>query len=501
MVWLVGAVVLLWIAFGPYVLLLAVGLLAVPRLRWWVQDRAHVSRRAAAWTAGALAAVVAVGVLAPDGWLPAPQAPGVWAGPGYVGRPASAHPVEGAPTPANPQRVTPDPADHSGPLGLQPEVDTAWLGLQRCDHLAVTPTDRVLASCHSRSADRLLLVDPESMRPGDTLDLPARPDGSDCAVSAPWLDASGRAVLAAGDRQVLAVPTGQGRTPGLGKPARWDLKPWVPWGDCVVSLAPDWSGRLWWASAAGLVGTLDPATGQVGVVDLGEPVSRQVTTGDDGAYVVTHEALHRLVAGADGTPQPAWRAAYDGTSGSAPVLLAGGTVAITDESDDRLGVRFLARDDGSTRCRRAVFEEGDGATASDLVPVGSGVLVVNNAGYSSPGSTLLGFTTDPGIARVDLVDGECPVTWTSDAVSPSGGVTLSRPGGVVYAVTKRPSLTGVSAWYLTALDARTGRRTFGVRTGTGMVAGNDGSEVVLDGHGSAWFGTLTGLVRIHDRRR
>ena len=49
MVWLVGALLLLWLAQGPMVLVLAAALLAVPRVRWWVQDRTYVSRRAAAW--------------------------------------------------------------------------------------------------------------------------------------------------------------------------------------------------------------------------------------------------------------------------------------------------------------------------------------------------------------------------------------------------------------------------------------------------------------------
>ena len=38
MVWLVGALLLLWVAQGPVVLVLAAALLAIPRVRWWVQD-------------------------------------------------------------------------------------------------------------------------------------------------------------------------------------------------------------------------------------------------------------------------------------------------------------------------------------------------------------------------------------------------------------------------------------------------------------------------------
>jgi hypothetical protein len=113
---------------------------------------------------------------------------------------------------------------------------------------------------------------------------------------------------------------------------------------------------------------------------------------------------------------------------------------------------------------------------------------------------MLGFTSSPGIARVDLVDGACVERWTSDAVSPSSGVTASWPNGLVYAWTKRPALSGVSAWYLTALDAETGRSMWGVRTGTGLLAGSDHATVSIGPDASAWMGTLAGLVRVTDRR-
>lgn len=498
-VWLVGALLLSWIAWGPVVPIVAVAALCAPRVRWWVRDRAYVSRRAAACLGGAAVAVTAVVLVVPDGRLPIPSAPGVWAGPSYVGRPASAAELPPSAAAPNPHRAAGDPADRPGPLGRQPEVETGWFGLQHCGRLELTSTDRIVALCTSRSGQALRLVDPESLRPVATAALPALPEGGTRCTDALYLDASDRVVVAAGDRQVLAVSTARGGDPDLDVATSWDLKPYVPFGDCLAALAPGWSGRVWWASAAGLVGTLDPGTGQVAVTDLGEEVRRGIATDEGGAYVVTDVALHRLSAGDDGTPQPVWRTAYSGPSGSAPVLLPGGVVAITDEVEDRLGVVFLARDDGRGLCRQSVFEEGDGATRSDLAVVGSGVVVVNNDGYSSPRSTLLGFATEPGVARVDLVEGGCVVSWTSDAVSPSGGAVVSRPQGLLYAWTKRPSLAGVSAWYLTGIDAGTGRSMWSVRTGTGLLAGNDGSPVMLGADGSAYLGTLAGLVRVRDR--
>ncbi|WP_299931398.1 hypothetical protein [uncultured Nocardioides sp.] len=500
MVWLVGAVLLLWLAQGPVVLVLAAALLVVPRIRWWVQDNLQVSRRVMAWTAGVVAALGLAAVVVPDGWLPIPPAPGAWAGPSYVGRPASPHPVAAEEAPPNPHRSAGEPADRPGPLGLQPEVDTAWFGLERCGRLEQTTPGFLVALCAAGDSRTLRVVDPQTLRPVASQDLPDLREGSPCDGESLYLDDAERAVVPTGDREVLAVRTSHEGEPDLGINATWDLKPYVPYGDCLVSVAPDFSGRIWWASHAGLVGTIDPATGQVGVVDLGEEVGQEVAVDAGAAYVVTDEAVHRLVVGGDGTPQPTWRSEYDGVSGSAPVLLDRGTVAITDEVDDRLGVRFLARDDGRTVCRQSVFEKGEGATRSTLADLGAGVVVANDAGYASSRRSVLGFTAGAGVARVDLVDDGCAVTWTSDAVSPSSGAVVSRPNGLIYAWAKRPSVTGVSAWYLTAIDADSGRRRWGVRAGTGLLAGSGRSSVVLGRDGSAYLGTRAGLVRVHDRR-
>ena len=130
MIWVVGALLLAWIAWGPVVLVLAAAALCVPRLRWWVQDRLYVEPRIALRAAGAAVLLAGVVVVVPDGWLPIPQAPGVFAGPSYVGRPATPRAITSE-LPQNPQLPAVAPAARPGPLGLQPEVETSWFGLQR----------------------------------------------------------------------------------------------------------------------------------------------------------------------------------------------------------------------------------------------------------------------------------------------------------------------------------------------------------------------------------
>ena len=489
MVWLVGALLLCWLAWGPAVLLAAAAALCVPRLRWWVLDRFSLGRRALAWTTGVVVALGALVVVVPDGWLPVPPAPGVLAGPQYLGRPAAERPVA-EPTP-HPHLAAPVAAP--GPLGLQPEVDTAWLGLERCGRIAQGEAPRLVAVCVDRSGPTVRLVDAEDMRPTASYDLP-HADGSGCREDVAFLDEADRLVVATSERELLVLTTAGD---GLSVDRTIDLRPWIPFGDCVVGLAPDWSGRLWWVSGQGLVGTVaagpDPV---VAVADLGEAVTHGLAVDQVAAYVVSEDAVQRLVAGPDGTPQVVWRSEHAGRA-SAPALVGGDTLALADVSDDgEMGVRFLARESGSQLCRQAVLEPGRASTSTELVPVGSGVVVLNDQGHTSFGSTVLGFTTSPGVTRVDS---DCHVRWTNEASSPGVGAVLSSPAGLVYAWTKRPSLVGVSAWYLTAIDVRTGRSMWSVRTGTGMLSGGDGSALALAADGSAWMGTRAGLVRVRDR--
>lgn len=500
MFWVVGVLLLAWMAWGPVVLVLAAGALCVPRLRWWVLDRTYVSRQVALRVAGAVALLVAVVVVVPDGWLPIPPAPGMWAAPSYVGRPATPQAITSE-LPPNPQLSTVPATGRPGPLGLQPDVETAWFGLQRCGRLEATSTDQLVALCHDRSGPDLRLVDPDSMRPRATKELPAGDDRAACPGDALYLDAQDRAVVATTERSVLAVRTSADKGEDtLRTETTWDLKPYVPFGDCVVALAPDWSGRVWWASGKGLVGTIAPESGDVRVLDLAEDVEHGFATDPDGGVLLaTADAVHRLGAGPDGAPQITWTAATEHASGTAPVLVDGGAVAITDTTKDQLSVVFLRRGTGEEVCREAVFDKGEGAVDADLAPVGPGVVVTNDHDYSSPRSTLLGFTSSPGIARVDLADGACTEQWTSDQVVPGSGAVASWPNGLLYAWTKRPSLLGVSAWYVTGIDARTGRSMWSVRAGTGLLAASDGSRLTLGPGGSLWMGTMSGLVRVTDR--
>ena len=178
MVWLVGALLLLWVALGPVVLVLAAALLAVPRVRWWVQDRAHVSRRVVAWTAATAATVGLLVVVVPDGWLPIPPAPGAWAGPSYVGRPASPHQVPAEEVPPNPHRVAGEPADLPDRSAISPRSrrrGSASSGAAGSSRPRPVSSSRSAPTGDGRA---LRVVDPETLRPVASQDLPDLPEDS-----------------------------------------------------------------------------------------------------------------------------------------------------------------------------------------------------------------------------------------------------------------------------------------------------------------------------------
>ncbi|MGZ4465569.1 MAG: hypothetical protein ACXVW0_09440 [Nocardioides sp.] len=519
------AALLLYVALGPWVVPLAVGALAVPRVRAWLRPTWRV---VAGWVAAVLALTGLV-LVVPDGWLPIPPGPGALVTPAYLGRPAIAHPV-GLHVPQVPGLApngtssmhddawASDTYPWSGPLGESPEVDTAWYGLQECATLALDAHGRLVGLCGDLRGPTLEVIDPDSMRPLVTKRLPDRPDGHGtkpwqdlCGGAYFYLDDADRAVVATTDKHVLVVSTDDAEGHAdLTTQASYDLSGAIPGDDCLVAVAPAGQRRVWWATQDGRVGTVGPS-GSVASRDLGERVANSLAVDRDGVYVVTTHALYRLRTGPAGRPEVAWRAAYDRGSeqksgqlsqgsGTTPTILPGHLVATTDNADPRMHVEFRDTRTGRLVCRQEVFGDGRSATENSLVSVGDGVVVENNHGYNGPLSTILGRTTDAGLARVDVHDGECSLAWTADLAAPTSVPKLSLASGLLYAYTKPHSWWGANAWYVTAIDVRTGRRVFAVRAGLGTLFNNHYSAITIARDGSLYVATLAGMVRVRDRR-
>ncbi|GGO74384.1 hypothetical protein [Nocardioides deserti] len=527
---LVALAALTW-ALGPLVVLVALLILAVPRVRRWWRPTWRV---VAGWVVGVLA-LVGVVVVLPDGLLPIPPGAGAAVTPGYTGRPFTAQPVE-LDVPQHPflapnglssmhhDAWATDATVHPGPLGESPRVETAWYGVEECATLAFDSHERLVALCGDLQGPRMHVLDPESMRPLVSKDLPDRPDVEGkqpwenlCAGAYFYLDAEDRAVVATTDRRVLVVATSDADGDAdLTTEATHDLGVQVPADDCLIAVLPDWQGRIWFVTQDGRTGFVEPGSGDVAVLELGEEVANSFATDTDGAvYVVTTAALYRLEVSPAGLPRVRWRTPYDRGSrlkpgqvsqgsGTTPTILPGGVVAITDNAGPRMHVQMYGTRRGRLICQEAVFGDDASATDNSLVSVGTGVVVENNADYTGPWRTMLGRTTPGGFARVDLVTGEdgertCETVWTSEVSAPTSVPKLSLATGLLYAYEKRSSVWGASAWYLVALDVRTGRTAYRVRTGIGALFNNHYAAVTLAPDGSAYVATLAGMVRVRDR--
>lgn len=515
----VTAVLVAWLllvrVLGPVGLLLGVLLLVLPRVgprvRAWLRPRALAWWQVALGAGVVVGALVAVLVLAPAGRLPLPPSAGTWVTPSYVGRAAVADPLP---------VLAPGPP---GPLGDSPEVSGAWFGGADCGDLAALPTGWLVAVCAEGGEDDepgggervLRVLDPGSLRPLVSRALPPAPSGAPARC--------GRGVAVVGDQVVVGTAAGAldvlATTDAAGEPdltlaGSTDLRGELAEGECLVAVAPDATG-LWWAGSAGRVGVVDPEDG-VASLRLPGTVANPVTAADGTAYVVTTQVLAAVGRDPAGRIEVRWRSVYDaGTGvrtgqvgrggGTAPVLLdgtdaSGPLLALTDNADPRVQLRLVRAGDGSLVCQTALFDDEASAVEADPVPVDrAGVVVANAAGWTGPRSTLLGRAPAGGLARIDLVDGRCRTTWTSDVVSPSVRPAVSPVSGLVHAWAVRPSWWGVDAWYLTGLDARTGELRFAARAGTGPAYAGRRGGVHLGADAAATVATVGGLVRVVDR--
>ncbi len=513
-----------WLAAGPWPVLALLVLLVVPRVRRAVGP----TWRSAGIVLALVVLTTGVVVVLPDGWLPIPPGPGLLVTPSYVGAPATAQPVT-VEVPRNPAMApngtssmhddawASDTYTWGGPLGVDPQVDTAWFGIEECATLAFTSSGTLVALCGDVQGPTLHLLDPDTMHKLDSLELPDRPGGRGkrpwqdlCAGAYFYLDDQERAVVATTDRRVLVVSTSDADgDPRLTEVRSYDVAAQVPEDDCLVALMPDWAGRIWFGTEQGRMGVIDRSTGDAESIDLDGGLANSFAVDEDGVYVVTDEALYRLAVAASGTVSVDWRTPYDRGSGqkpgqlsqgsgTTPTVLPGGLVAITDNAEPRMDVVVLRTSDGSEVCRVPVFEDGESATENSLVSVGDGVIVENNYGYAGPLSTTLGRTTSPGLARVDVSADGCSVAWTSDEVAPTSVPKVSLANGLLYAYTTTASAWLVNAWYLTSIDVRTGETAFSVRTGTGLLSNNHYAAVTLSPEGAAYIATLSGMVRVRD---
>jgi hypothetical protein len=472
----------------------------------------------------ALALAPAAHAQAPGG--PIPQEPG--SDPPFVGAPAKPKPVYMRSVPAHPYMAPngrsnihsdafmTDTNVWSGPLGRDTET-TSTFQSSDCASVTFDSKGRIVTICVGLQRPRLKLFDPRTLEELATMDLPPRepsPGGNifqDFAGGGYfYLDHEDRAVLPTTDRHLYVVSHATG---SFVVEQDIDLNGVVPAPDKIISALPDWNGLVWFASTAGIVGTVDPGSGRVAAKDLGEENQNSFTVGDrDEVYVVTEKALYRMYADAAGRPRVRWRKEYSNIgerkpgqasagSGTTPTLM-GRWVAITDNADP-MNVVVYERGNAAGVCRRPVFEKGAGATDNSLIGAGHSIVVENNYGYEGPPSTSNGARTTPGVERIDVKRSGrgCRTVWRSDETSPTVVPKLSLRNGLVYVYTQGEAGDSDDPWYLTALDFWSGKTVWKHRTGQGLGFNNNYAPVTIGPDGTAYVGVLGGLTLVRDKEQ
>ena len=479
--------------------------------------------------AGAIAAPAALpGIPA----IPIPSMPLQAPGPKFIGSASTALPVGSFAVPQHPfmapngksnihnDAYMTDSYTWAGPRGQNMSVNSTWLGLEECASITFNSQGRIVALCGSADGAKLRVLDPKTLATQVILPLPPRsvrpgttPLTDFCSAGYFFLDHLDRGVVATNLNQVWVVAMKL----GLLLPVRiFDLNQHIVVPDCIVSVLPDWSGRIWFVSRGAVVGAIDPVTGTTKSIKLpGEQVTNSFAVDETGGvFVVTDRALYRFDADANGVPHITWRSPYDygsrtkpgqlgDGSGTTPTLMPPDLVAITDNADPFMHVELYRRSSGALVCREEVFTAfpGQGATDNSLIAVGNSLIVENNYGYTGPTAVAQGKSTVPGVARVDVDAGSatCSTAWTTYAEhAPTTVPKVSLASGLVYLYTKPPRADGVDAWYFTAIDFRTGATVYRRLTGTGYLYTNHSAPISIGPDGAGYVGALGGFIRVAD---
>jgi hypothetical protein len=447
--------------------------------------------------------------------------------PAFIGKPATPRPLF-APEPPRHPYMAPggrsnihddaymtDTYQGAGPLGKGISRSSTFLS-HECASLTFDTRNRIAAICVGLEAPVLEMFDPTTLDSLASMVLPPR-QGISTGVFTDfsgggyfYLDDQDRVIAPTSDRHLYVI--GETDAPGFELQQDYDLTSVVPSNDKIISALPDWSGRIWFASTAGVVGYVDPTNGAIKSIDTKEPNGNSFAVDDSGGvYIVTDKAMYRFDASPSGIVVT-WRETYDNIgvkkpgqtqagSGTTPTVMGSDYVAITDNADPMNVVVYkrAPQVDGSRLlCKVPVFAKGASDTDQSLIATPTSIVTENNYGYANPAAVQGGKSTTPGLERIDVDASGCRKVWHSDEVAPSVVPKLSLANGIVYTYTKPASADGEDGWYLTALDFATGKTLWKALAGEGLGYNNNYAPVTLGPDGAAYVGVLGGLVRLAD---
>jgi hypothetical protein len=465
---------------------------------------------------------------------PIPEGPEAGSVPTFLGAPATPRRVDAPRVPSHPfmaangrsnlhsDAYQTDTNTWSGPLGRNTRRLSTFQAAE-CASVTFDRAGRIEAVCVGLDHPRLVLLDPSTLDLLASFDLPPRvvsPSGGNPFTDFSgggyfYLDNQDRAVISTTTRHIWVVGQSTGPLgPAFALERDYDVSAAVPFGDSIISALPDWSGRIWFVSGAGVVGTVDPADGVVRSIGLGERIGNSFAVDETGGvFIVSDGGMYRFDPAPSGAPSVTWREPYANTgvkkpgqtqagSGTTPTLMGSQYVAITDNADP-MDIVVYRRQKAVTKrlvCVQPVFEKGASDTDQSLIGANRSMVVENNYGYSGLAATEQGASTTPGLERVDINERGtgCRKVWHSDERAPSVVPKLSLASGLVYTYTKPPRSDGTDVWYFTAIDFRTGQTIYKRLAGTGLGFNNNYAPVTIGPEGSAYVGALGGLVRLWD---
>jgi outer membrane protein assembly factor BamB len=476
-----------------------------------------------------------------------PMGPGIGTVPFFIGKRAVLHPLAIRTLPQHPflapqsrngmhaDSYCTDTYPWSGPLGVNPQVKSgslAWWG----GEVATVVFDRkgrLICVSGNMLHFRLLLLDPDTLSVLASLNLPQRASTwkfwttfdmrvimDDTSGGAYFhLDKDDRPLIATADRIItLFNLAGPEERPEWRIEDSYDLNPFLPDKTAVTDAMPDWQGRIWFVTRNGIVGYVEPDTRLVHTLHLqGEEIQNSLAVAEDGVYIVSDHALYRFEADTlNKKPRFTWREVYDRGSGvkpggvnrgsgTTPTLFSDGLVAITDNADDRVNLlvyRRLPHVRGRRLvCKQPLFDKGRSVSENSIIAYGRSLIIENNYLYSSGLPTDPDPRSHPGVTRVDIDpdDSGCHVVWESREASQTTVPKLSLGNGLIYLYTRlEGTAKDVVAWYLTAIDYRTGKTVYKILTGTGLLWNNNYAPITIGPNGTAYVGCYNGIMAIRD---
>ncbi|MFC2023718.1 hypothetical protein ACFLT5_03160 [Chloroflexota bacterium] len=428
----------------------------------------------------------------------------------------------------------------SGPLGVNPRVTSRTQGFGGYGTVAFDSDERLVGVHSNGRRFQLELMDPFTLEELASYDLPPRPRHFWLQGVMPWeyigagmyfyLDEMDRAIVPTTADTIRVVQAPDMTTRSEFELVReYDLSDSVvpmswPKKDSVAWVLPDWDGEFYWyATTAGIVGTVDVATGAVQALRLdGEIIENSFAVGEDGVFIVSDRALYRFGQTGSGEIVTDWRTEYDRGptkkpglitrgSGTSVTLLGGpeGVVAITDNAEPQIHLLAVRRADGSLACSAPLFAPGKSATDITVVgfeqsdAAGQPTGVYSTITENNWGHHFFPFgRPEPGITRVDIIpqaEGthRCEPVWTSNERN-LGVFKLSLGNGLLYLYSWEGSPLS-SRWYFTTVDFATGETVYRQLTGTGLGYNNWAAAIFLHPQGGvAYSTTIFGLVMLRD---